>query len=462
MDAARDPEVPDPWNDLEALCRLPHRGTCTPEEGRAARWLAALLQELGFEVDLQPFAAPRHTLYLGPGLTGLLLSGLGLAGARWAEPGAGSGLLACLALAALVPLLGELVLWPGGVPVSLAWIVPRGRSQNVVARWPRPDATGPAAVATRASAARATPAATAAGSRASPPTPAAATSAVDAPDGPADPGAGTRAGTGDTRLHLVLTAHYDTQWGSWLFAPRFLPWLQAFFVAGYAAFAAVPVLLAARAAGLAVAGPLAGAAWGSAAVAGFLLISWAAGRPINGANDNGSGVAVALALARRWASVPLPGVELVVALTGAEETGMRGMAALLSHPWFPRDRRDRVAVVNVDNVGAGRLHYLTAEGMLLPVRYDPGLVEHARRLAAELPAGQLAPGPRPLLPTDALVPAARRIPSITFLATGPDNRIPHYHWHTDRLEHVDRSHLAQVARVLWEYVTRLTAARRPA
>ena len=424
MEGMPDPRVPDPWPDLEELCRLPHRGTGTPEEGRAARWLAARLKELGFEVDVQPFGAPRHTLYLGPGLIGLVLAVLGLAGARPDIPGALAGLLALGGVLALVPLVGELALWPKGVPVSLAWVVPRGRSQNVVARWPR------------------------AGAPASPSTPSGTAA------GAAGPGARPAAAPA---LRLVIAAHYDTQWGSWLFAPRFLPWLQAFFTAGYAAFAAVPLLLAARAGGLPVAGPLAAAAWASAAVAAFLLISWATGRPINGANDNGSGVAVALALARRWASAPLPGVELLVALTGAEETGMRGMAALLEHLWF-RDGQGPVAVVNIDNVGAGRLHYLTAEGMVVPVRYDPGLVEQARRLAGELPPGRLTPGPRPLLPTDALVPAARRIPAITFLATGADGRIPHYHWHTDRLEHVDRTHLAQVAQVLWAYVSRLAAA----
>ncbi|ADU50571.1 peptidase M28 [Thermaerobacter marianensis DSM 12885] len=405
--------VPDPWPDLEALCRLPHRGTATPEEGRAARWLAAVLQERGYEVDVQPFTAPRHTLYLGPGWIGLGLAALALGGARWSGPAWGYAVMAAVAVLALLPLVGELALWPAGSRLSLGVVVPRGRSQNVVARLPRHGAPRGDAVA-----------------------------------GPP--------------LHVVVTAHYDTQWGSWLFAPRFLPFLQAFFVAGYAAFAAVPVLLAARALGAAPAAPLAAAGALAAAVAGFLLVSWLAGRPVNGANDNGSGVAVALALARRWAQAPLPGIELTVALTGAEETGMRGMAALLDHPWFPRHAPRGVVVVNVDNVGAGRLHYLTAEGMLRPVRYDRWLVERARELAAALPAGMLTPGPRPLLPTDALVPAARGIPAITFLGAGPRGRIPHYHWHTDRLEHVDRAHLVQVAGVLWSYLEHLArAASRP-
>ncbi|QBS37430.1 M20/M25/M40 family metallo-hydrolase [Thermaerobacter sp. FW80] len=481
-------DVPDPWDDLVALCRLPHRGTATAEEGRAARWLAARLAEMGYQVDVQPFTAPRHTLYLGPGFIGVALAALGIGGARWQGPAWALGLLAAAAALVLLPLLGELVLWPRGSRLSLALLVPRGASQNVVARLPRRG--GPAAGAARGAvgggaphpaprpvrepaarppadvadpSATRPPAAAAGPNVTRPPADAAGAAAARPPADAVEPGAARPPAGPPWPLHVVVTAHYDTQWGSWLFAPRILPGLQAFFVVGYAAFLAVPLLLVARAVGLAGSTPLAVAAAASAAVAAFLLISWLGGRPVNGANDNGSGVAVALALARRWARQPLPGIELLLAFTGAEETGMRGMAALLEHPWFPRTAPGGVAVVNVDNVGAGRLHYLTAEGMLLPVRYDPWLVAQARRLAEELPAGLLTPGPRPLLPTDALVAAARGIPAITFLATGPGGRIPHYHWHTDRLEHVDRGHLAGVADLLWRYLAQLaTAADRAA
>ena len=449
---AGEADRPDPWDDLVALCRLPHRGTATAEEARAARWLAARLAEIGYEVDVQPFTAPRHTLYLGPGLIGLALAALGMLGARWQGPAGALGLLAAAAALALLPLVGELVLWPRGSRLSLALLVPRGPSQNVVARLARKDGT--AADAPRGAVALA------AGDEPGP-TP---STPGRAPEGAGEVDAAARVPVGSASpLHVVVTAHYDTQWGSWLFAPRILPGLKAFFLVGYAAFLAVPLLLVARAAGLAVSTPLAVAAAASAAVAAFLLVSWLGGRPVNGANDNGSGVAVALALARRWARGPLPGIQLILAFTGAEETGMRGMAALLEHPWFPRAAPGGIAVVNVDNVGAGRLHYLTAEGMLVPVRYAPWLVTQARRLAQGLPAGLLTPGPRPLLPTDALVAAARGIPAITFLATGPGGRIPHYHWHTDRLEHVDRGHLAGVADLLWQYLAQLaTAADRAA
>ncbi|PZN11894.1 MAG: peptidase M28 [Bacillota bacterium] len=420
-----NPRREDLWRDLVELTRLPHRGSGTREEAHAARWLAARLQELGYRVEIQEFRTPRHTLYLGPAWTGMALAALALASQGLA--GAGAALAAAGALVVLLPLVGEVLLWPYGWPINLTPLLPRGRSQNVLAR------PGPVRNAT-------------AGGTGSP--------------GEGDPQEAPRAGDGAVRpFHLFLVAHYDTQWGSWLFAPRFLPFTRSFFTLGYAGFVAVPLLLFLRAAGVAGASAaLLAAGILDAAVAGFLLLCWLTGRPVNGANDNGSGVAVALELARRLQAQPLPGAEVTVALTGAEEVGMRGMAALVGHPLFRRALargRDRVVVINLDNLGRGRLHYLTGEGLVLPVAYDRRLVRLAARVAAALPTGRLTPGPRPLLPTDALLPAARKIPAITFLATGPDGRIPHYHWHSDRLEHVDRRHLEEVADAVWAFLQAL-------
>lgn len=425
-----DPWREDVWRDLTELSRLPHRGSGTREEARAACWLAARLQELGYQVEIQEFRTPRHTLYLGPAWTGLALAALAVAARDLA--GGGAALTAAAALLALLPLLGEVLLWPYGWPINLTPLLPRARSQNVLAR-PGPARTGEGGGTTGGH-------------------------GVRAPRDRSRPGGGDDA---SPRFHLFLVAHYDTQWGSWLFAPRFLPFTRSFFTLGYAGFLAVPLLLFLRAAGVAAAAPaLLAAGLLDAAVAGFLLLCWLAGRPVNGANDNGSGVAVALEMARRLQARPLPGVEVTLVFTGAEEVGMRGMAAFLTHPSFRAALargRDRVVVVNLDNVGRGRLHYLTGEGLIVPVAYDRRLTSLAAGVAGGLPAGRLTPGPRPLLPTDALLPAARQIPAITFLATGPDGRIPHYHWHSDRPDQVDRRHLEEVADSVWAYLQALAA-----
>src|SRR5690606_41404111 len=73
------------WHYLEGLCRLGPRGSATEGERQAAQWIAARLEELGYDVEIQPFMSPRHTLYLGPAavMAGMLV-GRNLA--AWSAP----------------------------------------------------------------------------------------------------------------------------------------------------------------------------------------------------------------------------------------------------------------------------------------------------------------------------------------------------------------------------------------
>ncbi|OUN01261.1 MAG: hypothetical protein BAA04_08130 [Firmicutes bacterium ZCTH02-B6] len=377
------------WKYLEGLCRLGPRGSATEGERQAAQWIAARLEELGYEVEIQPFMAPRHTLYAGPAA---VMAGVLAARwlAAWSEPFA-AGVMILL----LVPLVGEML----GSRVNFDLILPKRPSQNVVARLP---------------------------------------------------------GTG-TGKPVVITAHYDTQRGSWLFAPGFRPWLRPFFVSVYAALALVPLgTLSAWAFPAARWIPIvAGAAtvWVAASLV-FLLLSWLTGRYVEGANDNGSGVAVALALAERWLSEPVHGVAPVFLFTGCEETGLRGMRRFLATPGLPRD----TVFLNLDNVGGGRLHYLLGEGMLLYRRYDKELVAAARAVAQEF-GDEIRPLPNLLLPTDALAAAVGGYPAITLLAAGAGGAIPNYHWHTDVMANVDRHVVELTENYAWRLLTAI--ARRP-
>ena len=69
-----------------------------------------------------------------------------------------------------------------------------------------------------------------------------------------------------------------------------------------------------------------------------------------GGLDNASGAGVVLALAETLASSPTRGLQVVLALTGAEELGLCGTYALLRqqrHEWDPGE----TAVINIDTVG---------------------------------------------------------------------------------------------------------------
>lgn len=396
------------WDYLQRLSVWPHRGSTSAYEREAARWIAGTLEAMGYRVHIQPFLAPAATLYAGPPLVGLAVAGAAGA-AIWLDATWVRALAAAVALAAVGLLVEEARL----ARPAFDWILPRRPSQNVVAEMPQGD-------------------------------------------GPSVDDQTRRSGA--PRPLVLLVAHYDTQRGSWLFAPWFRPVLPLFFKAAYGAV------------GLALVGLVAGAVagwWGSgwegwrwaagagglltAVLMGFLALAGLTGRPVNGANDNGSGTAVVLALAERWAGRPVPGVELRFLFTGAEEVGTRGMWAYLKSLGPSRQRP--IYVVNVDNVGGDRLRALLNEGMLLPVPCGARLRRLAEGLARE---GRLSLWPRMLLlSTDAGPAAVQGHEVITFIGLDDRGGISNYHWFSDMIQHVDRQHLERVCETISTFVERL-------
>ncbi|MDI3318108.1 MAG: M28 family peptidase [Bacillota bacterium] len=384
----------DAWGYLEGLMRFPHRGSASDQEARAAAWIAERLGALGYEVAVERFPGSADTLHAGTSRLGLALAAAGwLALLPWGRWPALLALL--LALAALALLLGEET---GHPRWNMARVLPPAPSQNVVAR--RPGGA----------------------------------------------------------LRLVVSAHYDTQKGSWLFHPRFRPWLPLWFGLAYLSMAGVLAAILGRLLAPAAAWPVELGRWSPVALVVALvpfLQGWLFARYVPGANDNGSGSALALALAERFARQPPEGCELWFVWTGCEETGERGMRAFLGrHAGDLPPERTRV--VNLDNLGGGRFRYLTGEGMVRYVRFDPGLVELAGRLRLEDGFGPV-PQRNLILPTDALVAALGGWPAITFIGVddGRDG-IPHYHWYDDDLNGIDRQLLLREEAWLDLYLRRLS------
>jgi len=246
---------------------------------------------------------------------------------------------------------------------------------------------------------------------------------------------------------VVVMAHYDTATPSLLFSPGQVKNFRRSYLLGAAVVLSAPLL--------AIAAPL-----GSVVTVlrilwvGVLLFNVAtlihrelAFRPVVGANDNASGVGVALEVAERFAREPLPGLRLLVALTGAEETGAWGARHLAAGTLAALDQP---LVLNVDNVGAGRLRVLDAEGMLGLIAYPAGVVEAA--LAA---AGQERAEGYPLAFTDALPVARAGHPCATLLAMTAAGVIPNWHWPSDTPENVEPSALERAAEVAWGTLRRL-------
>lgn len=379
------------WEYLVRLVRRQHRGTATESEGAAAAEMKGWLEALGYRVETQEFRTPRDTIYLGPSVVLAGFIAAALIGRTWPW----AGLILCVLL--LAPMVGELL---GSNRLDFNLLLPTYRSRNLLARRPA---------------------------------------------------------SGSVRRRLVISAHYDTQRASLLFHPRVAPHLQLYFTAVYGLLAAVPILLAVQwaAPDLALVGPLLVLL---AVLLGlnvaFLLFCRLTGRYINGANDNGSGTALVLALADRFAAAPLPDTELWFLLTGAEEVGTRGMKHFVQHTDLDVAT---TMFINIDNVGGGTLHYLLGEGMLAFRPYGDRLTALAGEMAAEH-KDRVRPRRNLLLPTDGLIPALAGYQAISFLAFDADGSLPNYHWYTDTIDRIDKELLTFTEAFVEQYIRRLSAA----
>ena len=112
----------------------------------------------------------------------------------------------------------------------------------------------------------------------------------------------------------------------------------------------------------------------------FALVDWQLSDPVPGANDNASGVAVALAVAEELESDPAQNLDVWVVLTGGEECGMEGMRS------FVRSRREQLDpattfVIAIDSVGTGDVRWVTSEGLTVSFPMDARLCELAGAVA---------------------------------------------------------------------------------
>lgn len=381
------------WSYLVDLCAGGPRTTGTRGERAAANRVAGWLGRMGYRVERQLFWAPKATLYWGPALVMVGLSVALVLGRYWPWPGLALGLIAML------PLLGELLgLWP-----DLGQILPQAPSQNVL---------------------------------------------------------GTLPCQGELRQRLVLVAHIDTQRAGLLFHPRLVRGLQLYFYLTYGLLALAVGALLLRA-GWPDLLPLLSAERPIAFLAALILLNglflwWSglsAGETV-GANDNGSGVALALSLGEHLAANRAPGVEVLLLFTGAEEVGSRGMRRFLAERQFGPE----TLFINLDNLGAGELHVLEGEGMLRYYRYDPELLAVAKGIASPR---ELKVRRNLLLPTDAGPAAQAGCRIVTFIGFAPDGSIPNYHWPTDRLDGIDQLQLTRTERFLRRYLAALMDSARP-
>ncbi len=167
------------------------------------------------------------------------------------------------------------------------------------------------------------------------------------------------------------------------------------------------------------------------------------GKNVYGANDNASGVGVVLSLAERFSREPLKKTELWIVATGCEEAGFVGMRAFLQQ--HGSELRDAM-VLNFDNVGIGRLRYITGEGMIRIYPSDPELLLLSSEVVRENPDLKLVPHEYRTLPTDGYAALVKGYRAMSVMAFDEEGVIPNWHWETDLVENLDEANLDQAER----------------
>ncbi len=255
------------------------------------------------------------------------------------------------------------------------------------------------------------------------------------------------------RAQVILVAHADVATSSVLF----LPWVKRFIlhreVAGKGIHPGSLVILAGGVQILAAAvvwaggglwlGPGIGLAFASIVHAGLLVLAvdWWRAPAAAGAVDNGSGLSVVLAAAEELCRHPLPHAEVWVVASGAREPEAAGMSAFVRQFEHLFDL-ERTFFVNVDDVGQGRLHYVTSEGRWERLSYRPTLPGLAEQLAAHPPFLGVAPV-EIVGTTDAGPPTLAGYRAVTLSSLVDGHRPEVTHTHEDTLEAIDPASLAE-------------------
>jgi Zn-dependent M28 family amino/carboxypeptidase len=176
---------------------------------------------------------------------------------------------------------------------------------------------------------------------------------------------------------------------------------------------------------------------------------------VPGANDNATGVATLVALARRLRERPVRGLRVLLVSTGSEESFTEGMCAFLDRHGDELDPATTRFLV-VDCTGGPTLVQLEGEGMLYITPYDEELKTLVTRAGREEGIGCLR-GLQTRSITDALPAARRGYRAAMLTSVDPVDSIPNYHWPTDLPENVDYDTVAAGVRVCDRVIRRLAA-----
>jgi hypothetical protein len=267
-------------------------------------------------------------------------------------------------------------------------------------------------------------------------------------------------GPDDAPRTVVLVAHHDAAHSGLVFHPAIPETLFGLFPEVLERNDTSPPLMVPVVGGPAVAA--AGALTGSRALAraGLVLSAGSAlamadigtREVVPGANDNATGVAALVAIARALAQSPTENVRVMLVST-SEEATCEGMQAFAARH-FPALPVESTFVLAIDTVGSPHLTVLRGEGMMRMREYPSRSLALLDGLAEELGIW-LFPNLRLRNATDGVLPLAAGYECASLCSCTDLKQPANYHWPTDTADRVDYGTTADAVRLVEAVVRRL-------
>jgi hypothetical protein len=174
---------------------------------------------------------------------------------------------------------------------------------------------------------------------------------------------------------------------------------------------------------------------------------------VPGANDNGTAVVSLLALARRLAESPAPGVRVILLSAGAEESFSEGMKAF-GERHFDGLPKDSTFFLVLESTGSPHLLVLRGEGFLKMYDYPAPALDLLDSTAEELGIW-LYPNLRLHNGTDGLEALAAGYEAAVIAGCDDLKQPSNYHWPNDLAENVDFGTVADGIRLSEATIRRL-------
>ncbi len=367
------------------------RGSTTEGEAQASDYVRRCLSELGLQPEQQPILSATSAYAPFILAIGAMLLGLLL---FWQPQPVGAAAAFVIGLTAFASVLLELSLTDN----PLRWVIPIHRSQNTLAVVP-------------------------------------ASAQVE------------------KRPPILITAHVDTHRTPLLFSsPGWRRVFRAIMSVGLTSMAVLVVLFIV---GVFVDSrtlrQFALVPGAVVAVIGLFMIQAASSPFTRGANDNASGVAVALVLAEKLVQQPLQHHDVILAFTGCEEVGAYGAQALIAAR--RRDLRGAIHLV-IDHVGGAKGHdygpsIIRSERFLRRAESDPRLVQIAQRVAAGQPELHAAVRDFRLAYSELSVGAKHGLRALGLMGLTPEGDLPNWHVPEDVSDRLDEATLERTVAFAW-------------